>query len=215
MEFSVRNTLKEITELWKKSYFELLPLTVMSVFCFNISSLLNNYALAILLSFPGLYCYNVLLLKLKHFIYPSLPQEKIYSVALSRLPHVLVLFLGLSVLGIAAILLSYALFGIIFTLIVSLLLIVFYSYLIFSYPLVVLDNCSPVSAIKKSCHFIHDHMWYITGIFLFAGVVQGLGYAVSIAIFRFGMGNIFYGLVFTTFNLALSVVMLEHLKKSS
>lgn len=215
MKFSVSSTLKEITVLWRKNYLPLLPFTVLSVFCFNISSFLNNYALAALLTIPGFYCYNIILLRLKHFIYPDFSQEKIYAIALSRLPHVFALFLGLGALGITSILLSYALFGIVFTLIISLVLVVFYSYLIFSYPLIVLNNCSAISAVKKSFYFVYGDIWYITGIFLIVGLAQGLGYAICIAVFRFGVGNILYSFIFTTFNLILSVVVLEHLKKSS
>ena len=215
MELSVQNTLKNIFELWKKSYVLLFPFTLLSVICFSSFSFSESYILALLLGIVGLYCYNIILLKLSSAVQHSSPPKNIYSIAFKRLPNTLLFFIGLAVLGTTLVGLLYISVGPIFALFSALLLLIFYSFLLFSYPLIVIDNLDPFIAIKKSCHFINRHVWYITGIFLTAGIIQTIFYGIFALVVGLNAGSILYNLVFTTFNLTLSVVVLDSLKKSS
>jgi hypothetical protein len=168
-----------------------------------------------LLSIVGLYCYNIILLKLSAIVQQTPCKKNIYSIALKRLPNTLLFFIGLAVLGITLVGLFYITVGPIFALISVLLLLIFYSYLLFSYPLIVIDNFDPFVAVKKSCYFINMHVWYITGIFLTAGIIQAVFYGVFAIVMGLSTGSILYNLIFTTFNLTLSVVVFDSLKKSS
>ncbi len=214
MEVSVEKTVKNIFILWKTSYLSLFPFALLSTLCFS-NPFWDSYLLAVLLCFPGLYFYNIILLKLAHLITAKTSSTEIYSTAFSRFPTTLLLFLGLGVVALAIVVIFYAALGLIASLLSALIILVIYSYLIFSYPLVVIDQLDPVSAIKKSVYFINRHMWFITVVFLITGIVEGVIYLIGFLWLGENLGPFFYSLIFTTFNLSLTVVVLEDLKKSS
>ncbi|HEV2524639.1 MAG TPA: hypothetical protein VGU44_05865 [Gammaproteobacteria bacterium] len=210
---SFQETLKAIFELWKKSYVSLFPFTVLVVFCFDSSLLVDNIIIAILLCFPGLYLSNIILLKLANvFHQESIKEEAFYSLAFARYPNALMLFLGLGGIFLLCFLLASSLLGFLFGLVIALLLLVLYSYLLFAWPLVVIDNLDPIQSIKKSFALINNHIGYITAIFLTVGIIQAGCYAILLLLVGMKATSLIYNLLFTTLNLALSVVVLESLK---
>jgi len=212
---SFQETLKSIFELWKKTYISLLPLTFLVVLCFDSSLLFKNIILAVLLCFPGVYLSNVILLKLANVFRQEVPlnDEALYSLAFARFPNTLMLFLGLTGFFLFCFLLASSLLGFLFGVVICLLLLLVYSYLLFSWPLVVIDNLDPVQALKKSFHLINNHMGYITGIFLTVGIIQAVCYVILFLMVGLTASSAIYNLIFTTLNLALCVVVLESLKK--
>lgn len=213
MNASFHDTLKTIFELWKKTYIALLPFTILVTFCFNSSLLLDNIFLAIFLAFPGLYLSNIILLKLAAvFRQESIKEEEFYSIAFARYPNSLMLLLGLAGIFLFLFIAVSSLLGIIAGLFCALMLLLIYSYLLFSYPLVVIDNSDPIQALKKSFHLINHHVWYITGIFLTVGSIQAGSYLLLFFCFGIKLSSLIYNMIFTTLNFALSVVVLESLK---
>ena len=212
---SFQETLKSIFELWKKTYVSLLPLTFLVVLCFDSSLLFNSIILAVLLCFPGLYLSNIILLKLANVFRqePLFKDEALYSLAFARLPNTLMLFLGLGGIFLFCFLLTSSLLGFLFGLVICLLLLVIYSYLLFAWPLVVIDNLDPIQAIKKSIALINHHIGYITGIFLVVGIIQAVCYLILFFMVGLTASSAIYNLIFTTLNLALCIVVLESLKK--
>ncbi|MDX2164188.1 MAG: hypothetical protein SFW07_02090 [Gammaproteobacteria bacterium] len=215
MELSVQKTIIKIFELWKKSYISLFPFTLLSILFFNSSFFPGNYLLALLMIIPGLYCYNIILLKLSSIVQQTLTTNDIYFVALKRLPNMLLFFISLAILGTTLVGLMYLTLGLIAALLSVLVLLIFYSCLLFSYPMIVIDGLSPLVAIKKSYAFINKHVWYVTGIFLIASITQVIFFGIFAIVIGLNAGAILYNLLFTTFNLALIVVLLDNSKKTS
>jgi hypothetical protein len=210
---SFQETLDAICSLWKKTYIGLLPFSVLVTFCFNSSLLLDNIIIAVLLTLPGLYLSNIILLKLAAvFRQEYIIEEKFYSLAFARFPNSLMLFLGLAGVFLILFIAVSSLAGIIAGLFCALMLLIIYSYFLFSYPLVVIDNIAPREAIKKSFYLINNHMWYITGIFIVAGLVQAVVYVLLFFIVGLRLSSLIYNIIFTSFNFAILVVVMESLK---
>ncbi|HEV2524345.1 MAG TPA: hypothetical protein VGU44_04350 [Gammaproteobacteria bacterium] len=214
MNLSASETFRSIFELWKKTYISLLPLTVLVTLCLDSTAIFDSIILAILLCIPGLYLSNVILLKLANVFRQELPrtEEEFYSLALKRFPDALMLFLGLGGIFLLCFLLASSILGFLFGLVVIMLLLLIYSYLIFAYPLVVIDGLDPVQSLKKSFHLINNHIGYITVIFLVIGLVEAIAYVIFYLIAGMAGASLIYNLIFTTLNLVLSVVVLESLK---
>lgn len=210
---ALKNILSAIFKLWQKTYISLFPFIFLISLCFNSNVFSHNIIIALLLYLPGIYLSNIILLKLSAALKNDfLTESYYYSKAYSRLFDTLILFLGLAAVFIILILFFSAVGGLFFGLITALLLLIIYSYLIFAYPLVVVENLDPLLAIKTSFRLINHHLWLITGIFISVGILEGLIYLILFILTDIKISSVIYNLLFTSLNLSVAVIILSVLK---